>query len=277
MKNYSVLPGFHLNLGFCLIYLSLIVLIPLSALVLKASAMNLAEFWSIISEPRLVASYRLSLSLALAAAAINTVFGGLLAWVLVRYPFPGRAWVDALIDLPFALPTAVAGLALTALYSADGWIGRWFDALGLPIAFTPRGILIALIFVGLPLLVRSVQPALAALDRSLEEAAASLGASPWQRMRLLILPLVTPSLLTGFALAFARGLGEYGSVIFIAGNIPFLSEITPLLIVSKLEQYDDQGATAIALVMLSFSFLLLFTIQALQSWSQRFRREEVRS
>ena len=273
----SPLPGFKLNLGFSVFYLSLLVLLPLSALLLKTMTLNWAEFWSIITAPRLLAAYRLSFVTAFLAALINTVCGGLLAWVLVRYPFPGRSWVDAMIDLPFALPTAVAGLALTALYSETGWLGRWLTPLGIKVAFTPLGVLIALIFIGLPFLVRTVQPVLAEFDRSWEEAAATLGASPSQRFRLVIFPTLIPAFLTGFALAFARGLGEYGSVIFIAGNIPFVSEITPLMIISKLEQYDYTGATAIAAALLAVSFVLLLVINALQHWTQRFRHEEGRA
>ena len=273
----SALPGFKLNLGFSVFYLSLLVLLPLSALLLKTMSLSWEQFWITITAPRLLAAYRLSFITAFLAAAVNTVFGGLLAWVLVRYDFPGRSWVDALIDLPFALPTAVSGLALTALYSETGWLGRWLVTLGVHVAFTPLGVLVALIFIGLPFLVRTVQPVLAELDRSYEEAALTMGASSWQSFRMVVLPVLIPAFLTGFALTFARGLGEYGSVIFIAGNIPFVSEITPLMIISKLEQYDYTGATAIAAALLGVSFVLLFLINALQRWTQRFRHAEGRA
>ncbi len=264
-----VLPGFPLALGYTLVYLSLIVLIPLGAVFLKTATLSWAEFWAIISEPRVVASYRISFGISLLAAAINAVFGLIFAWVLVRYTFPGKRIVDALVDLPFALPTAVAGIALTALYAGNGWLGQWLEPLGVKVAFTPLGILIALTFIGLPFVVRTVQPILEDLDTELEEAAASLGADRWQSFWWVVFPVLTPALLTGFALAFARAVGEYGSVIFIAGNVPMVSEITPLLIITKLEQYDYVGATAIAVVMLVFSFVLLFLINGLQMWANR--------
>ncbi len=266
-----VLPGFNLSLGVTLAYLSLIVLIPLSAVFFKAGTLGWDAFWSAVTAPRVFASYRLSFGAALLAAAINTVFGLLLAWSLVRYRFPGRQWVDALIDLPFALPTAVAGIALTALYARNGWLGAWLEPLGVQVAFKPLGVLVALVFIGLPFVVRTVQPVLEELDTELEEAAASLGAQRWQTFRHVLLPSLTPALLTGFALAFARGVGEYGSVIFIAGNLPGVSEITPLMIITKLEQYDYAGATAIAAVMLVASFLLLLAINGLQAWSAKAR------
>ncbi|TVR62745.1 MAG: sulfate ABC transporter permease subunit CysT [Candidatus Competibacteraceae bacterium] len=264
-----VLPGFPLALGYTLVYLSLIVLIPLGAVFLKTATLTWAEFWAIISEPRVVASYRISFGISLIAAAINAVFGLIFAWVLVRYTFPGKRIVDALVDLPFALPTAVAGIALTALYAGNGWLGQWLEPMGVKVAFTPLGILVALTFIGLPFVVRTVQPILEDLDTELEEAAASLGADRWQSFWWVVFPVLVPALLTGFALAFARAVGEYGSVIFIAGNLPMVSEITPLLIITKLEQYDYVGATAIAVVMLVFSFVLLFLINGLQIWANR--------
>jgi sulfate transport system permease protein len=269
VRATRILPGFGLSLGFTLAYLSLIVLVPLSAVVLRTSGMSLAEFWQAVSAPRVVASYRLSFGTSLLAAAINTVFGFLLAWSLVRYQFPGKRIVDALVDLPFALPTAVAGISLTALYARNGWLGQYLEAAGIKVAFTPLGVLIALVFIGLPFVVRTVQPVLEDLDTELEEAAASLGAGRWQTMRRIVLPTLLPALLTGFALAFARAVGEYGSVIFIAGNLPMISEITPLIIITKLEQYDYAGATAVAAVMLVVSFALLLIINGLQSWTDR--------
>jgi len=264
-----VLPGFGLSLGYTLVYLSLIVLLPLAAVFANTLSMEWQAFWQLVSSPRVSASYRLSFGASLLAAAINSLFGLLLAWSLVRYSFPGKKIVDALIDLPFALPTAVAGIALTALYAPNGWLGQFLQPLGIKVAFTPLGVLVALIFIGLPFVVRTVQPVLEDLDTELEEAAASLGAGRWQTFRYVLLPVLLPALLTGFALAFARAVGEYGSVIFIAGNIPLVSEITPLMIITRLEQYDYQGATAIAVVMLLFSFLLLLAINALQAWSAR--------
>jgi sulfate/thiosulfate transport system permease protein len=250
-------------------YLSLIVLIPLSAVFLKAASLTWPQFWTIITSPSAMASYRLSFGAALLAAAINAVFGLMLAWALVRYSFPGRKLVDALVDLPFALPTAVAGISLTALYAKNGWLGQYLEPLGIKVAFTPLGVLIALVFIGLPFVVRTVQPILEDLDVEFEEAAASLGASRFQAFRRVVFPALYPALLTGFALAFARGVGEYGSVIFIAGNIPLVSEITPLIIITKLEQFDIAGATAIAVVMLVASFILLFIINALQAWTSK--------
>ena len=268
-RTFRVLPGFHLTLGYTLAYLSLIVLLPLGAVFLKTASLTLAEFWTVISAPRVVASYKLSFGVSLAAASINAVFGLMLAWSLVRYSFPGKRFIDALVDLPFALPTAVAGIALTALYAKNGWIGQYLDPLGIQVAFKPLGVLVALVFIGLPFVVRTVQPILEDLDTELEEAAASLGARRWQIFRHVILPVLLPALLTGFALAFARAVGEYGSVIFIAGNIPMVSEITPLMIITKLEQYDYAGATAIAVVMLVLSFALLLLINGLQAWTAK--------
>jgi sulfate transport system permease protein len=269
VRAHRVLPGFGLSLGFTLAYLSLIVLIPLAAVFLRTSTLSFDAFWQAVSSPRVVASYRLSFGASLLAAAINTVFGFLLAWSLVRYRFPGKRIVDALIDLPFALPTAVAGISLTALYAKNGWLGQYLEPLGLQIAFTPMGVLIALIFIGLPFVVRTVQPVLEDLDTEIEEAAACLGAGRLQTVRRVVLPTLLPALLTGFALAFARAVGEYGSVIFIAGNLPMVSEITPLIIITKLEQYDYVGATAVAAVMLVVSFALLLAINGLQGWTDR--------
>ncbi len=265
----NVLPGFKLSLGYTLLYLSLIVLIPLSAAFIKTAELSLTEFWQVVSAPRVVASYQLTFGASLAAALINTVFGLLAAWVLVRYQFHGKKMIDALIDLPFALPTAVAGIALTAVYAKNGWLGSQLEPLGIHVAFTPLGIVVALTFIGLPFVVRTVQPVLEDLESETEEAAASLGASRWQTFYKVILPALLPALLTGFALAFARAVGEYGSVIFIAGNMPMVSEITPLIIITKLEQYDYTGATAVAVVMLVISFLLLLLINGLQWWNRR--------
>ncbi len=264
-----VLPGFGLSLGFTLAYLSLIVLVPLSAVFIKAAGMTYQEFLGAVTDPRVVASYKLSFGASLLAAAINAVFGLILAWGLVRYTFPGKRIVDALIDLPFALPTAVAGISLTALYAKNGWLGQILEPLGVKIAFGPAGVLVALIFIGLPFIVRTVQPILEDLDAEFEEAAASLGANRWQTFSRVVFPTLLPALLTGFALAFARAVGEYGSVIFIAGNIPFVSEITPLMIITKLEQYDYRGATAVASVMLVVSFALLLIINVLQAWTSK--------
>ena len=266
---FRVMPGFGLSLGFTLFYLALIVLIPLSAVFLKTFTMTWDAFWTAVTSERVVASYKLSFGASLIAAAINVVFGGIVAWVLVRYTFPGKRFIDALVDLPFALPTAVAGITLTALYSSNGWIGRYLEPLGLKVAFTPLGVVVALTFIGLPFVVRTVQPVLEDAERELEEAAASLGASPLQTFVRVVFPTIAPALLTGFALAFARATGEYGSVIFIAGNMPMVSEITPLFIITKLEQYDYAGATAIAVVMLVASFLLLLAINLLQAWTRR--------
>jgi sulfate transport system permease protein len=264
-----VLPGFGLSLGYTLAYLSLIVLIPLTAVFFKAGSLGFEHFWAAATSPRVLASYKLSFGASLIAAAINGVFGLLLAWALVRYSFPGKRLVDALVDLPFALPTAVAGIALTALYAKNGWVGSLLEPLGIQVAFTPLGILVALIFIGLPFVVRTVQPILEDLDTEYEEAAVSLGANRWQAFVHVVLPTLFPALLTGFALAFARAVGEYGSVIFIAGNIPLVSEITPLMIITKLEQYDYAGATAVAVVMLIFSFILLLIINGLQAWTAK--------
>jgi sulfate transport system permease protein len=269
LKQRSVLPGFGLTMGFTLLYLSLIVLIPLSATFLKTATMSWGQFWSTVTEPRALASYRLSFGASLIGAAINMVFGMLAAWVLVRYSFPGKLIVDALVDLPFALPTAVAGITLTAIFARNGWIGSHLEPLGIKVAFTPLGVVVALTFIGLPFVVRTVQPVLQDLDAEIEEAAASLGASRWQTVTRVLLPDLLPALLTGFALAFARAVGEYGSVIFISGNMPMRTEITPLLIVTKLEQYDYAAATAIGVVMLVMSFVLLFIINLLQWWSRK--------
>ena len=268
-RRPRVLPGFDLSLGYTLSYLSLIVLVPLAAVFIRTSSLSLEQFWNLVTTPRVVASYKLSFGASLAAAAINAVFGLMLAWSLVRYTFPGKKLVDALIDLPFALPTAVAGISLTALYSKNGWLGQYLEPLGIKIAFGPWGVLVALVFIGVPFVVRTVQPILEDLDTEFEEAAASLGASRLRTFWHVVLPIIFPALLTGFALAFARAVGEYGSVIFIAGNIPMVSEITPLMIITKLEQYDYAGATAIASVMLVFSFVLLLVINGLQAWTAR--------
>jgi sulfate transport system permease protein len=257
-------------------YLSLVVLIPLSALLLNTLQMSWDAFWLAVSSPRVVASYRLSFGAALAAAAVNAVFGTLLAWILVRYEFPGKKLLDALVDLPFALPTAVAGIALTALYAPNGWIGRFLEPWGIKVAFTPLGVAVALVFIGLPFVVRTIQPVLEDTEKELEEAAACLGANRLQIFSLVIFPAILPALLTGAALAFARALGEYGSVIFIAGNMPMISEITPLLIITKLEQYDYAGATAIAVVMLGASFIMLLAINLLQAWMRREGQKEKR-
>lgn len=266
---FRVMPGFALSLGFTIFYLALIVLIPISAVFLKTFTMTWEAFWSAVTSERVMASYRLSFGASLIAAFINVIFGGIVAWVLVRYQFPGKRFIDALVDLPFALPTAVAGITLTALYSTNGWIGRYLETFGFKVAFTPVGIVVALTFIGLPFVVRTVQPVLEDVERELEEAAASLGANSLQTFTRIIFPAITPALLTGFALAFARATGEYGSVIFIAGNMPMVSEITPLFIITKLEQYDYAGATAIAVVMLVVSFILLLTINLLQAWTRR--------
>ena len=268
-KVFRVLPGFHLSLGFTIFYLSLIVLIPLSAVFLKTFTMSWDAFIAAVTSDRVVASYKLTFGASLLAAFFNAIFGGIVAWVLVRYSFPGKKFIDALVDLPFALPTAVAGIALTALYAPNGWLGRYLEMVGIKVAFTPLGVLVALTFIGLPFVVRTIQPVLEDAERELEEAAASLGASHWQTFAKVIFPTIFPALLTGFALAFARATGEYGSVIFIAGNMPMVSEITPLFIVTKLEQYDYAGATAIAVVMLLASFLMLLTINLLQAWTRK--------
>lgn len=269
LRRRSVIPGFDLALGLTLLYLSLIVLIPLSAAFLRTTELTWPQFIETVTSPRVVASYKLTFGASTLAAMVNAVFGLLVAWVLVRYSFFGRRFVDALVDLPFALPTAVAGITLTGLYSGNGWIGQWLEPLGLKVAFTPVGVFVAMTFIGLPFVVRTVQPVLEDLAHELEEASATLGASRWQTFTRVILPILTPALLTGFALAFARALGEYGSIIFIAGNMPMISEITPLLIITKLEQYDYAGATAIAVVMLMMSFTLLLAINGLQAWARK--------
>jgi len=266
-KHNNVLPGFNLSLGFTIFYLSLIVLIPLSAAFIKTSTLSLHEFWVAVASPRVVASYKLTFGASLIGASINAVFGLLTAWVLTRYTFPGKRIIDALVDLPFALPTAVAGIALTAIYAPNGWIGSLLAPHGIKVAFTPIGVVIALTFIGLPFVVRTVQPILEDLEAETEEAAASLGANRWQTFTKIIFPAIAPALLTGFSLAFARAIGEYGSVIFIAGNMPMVSEITPLIIITKLEQYDYAGATAVAVVMLIISFVLLLAINGLQWWN----------
>lgn len=269
MSAKRVLPGFGLSLGFTLVYLSLVVLIPLSAIFIKASGISGEDLLGIIQSPRVQASFYLSFGASFIAALINVFFGLLLAWSLVRYSFPGKRWVDALIDLPFALPTAVAGIALTTLYASNGWIGHIIEPWGFKVAYTQVGVTLALIFIGLPFVVRTVQPVLADLEVELEEAATALGAKRWQTIWYVILPVLFPALLTGFALAFARAIGEYGSVIFIAGNIPLETEIAPLLIVSRLEEYDYVGATVIAAIMMIISFFLLFLINILQNWASR--------
>jgi len=269
LRRHSVLPGFDLALGLTLLYISLIVLVPLSAAFLRTTELSWPAFVETVTSPRVVASYKLTFGASLLAALVNAFFGLLVAWVLVRYDFFGRRVVDALVDLPFALPTAVAGITLTGLYASNGWIGQWLEPLGIKVAFTPVGIFVAMTFIGLPFVVRTVQPILEDLASELEEAAATLGASRWQSFSKVIFPILMPALLTGFALAFARALGEYGSIIFIAGNMPMISEITPLLIITKLEQYDYAGATAIAVVMLVMSFILLLAINALQAWTRK--------
>ncbi len=266
----NILPGFGLSLGFTLAYLGLIVLVPLSAAFLRAAGMSWHDFVAAVASPRVIAAYRLSFGASLAAGFVNALFGLVVAWVLVRYRFPGRRVVDALVDLPFALPTAVAGIALTSLYSSHGWVGRWLAPLGIQVAFTWTGVFVALTFIGLPFVVRTVQPVLQELEPEIEEAASTLGASRLQTITRILLPELAPSLLTGFALAFARALGEYGSIVFISGNMPMRTEIVPLLIITKLEQYDYRGATAIAVVMLVASFTLLLLINLLQKWSSRY-------
>jgi sulfate/thiosulfate transport system permease protein len=269
LKRHSVLPGFGLTVGYTILYLSLIVILPLCGLFLKSMSLTWPQFWAIVTEPRVLASYRVTFLTSFAAACLNAVFGFIVAWTLVRYNFPGRRLIDGLVDLPFALPTAVSGIVLTAVYSKDGWIGQYLEPLGIKAVYTPLGITIALVFIGMPFIVRMLQPALEDLDPEIEEAAESLGASRLQTFARVILPALLPALSTGFALAFARALGEYGSVIFISGNMPMKTEITSLLIVTKLEQYDYAGATAIAVVMLVASFLLLLSINGLQWWSAR--------
>jgi sulfate/thiosulfate transport system permease protein len=268
-RRWRVLPGLHLTLGFTLLYLTLLVLLPLSTLVLRTTTLSWETFWATVTAPRVLASYRLSFGASLAGAATNAVLGLVVAWVLVRYRFPGRRIADALVDLPLALPTAVAGIALTTIYSSQGWLGQGLEALGIRVAFAPLGVVVALTFIGVPFVVRTVQPVLESLDPDVEEAAAGLGASRWQIFRRVIMPSLYPAWLTGFALAFARALGEYGSVVFISGNMPMKTEITPFLIMTKLEQYDYAGATAIAMVMLTASFVLLALVNVLQFWSSR--------
>lgn len=268
-QRSRVLPGFGLSLGFTLAYLSLIVLIPLSAVFIKSLGIGWDGLWEILSSERILKSLQLSFSAAIIAALVNVVFGLLLAWCLVRYSFPGKRIIDALVDLPFALPTAVAGIALTSLYAPTGWIGQYLEPLGIQVAYTPIGITLALIFIGLPFVVRTVQPVLSDLETELEEAASALGANRLQIVTKIIFPILLPALITGFALAFARGVGEYGSVIFIAGNQPFETEIAPLMIISRLEEYDYAGATTIAVVMLVLSFLILFLINLVQAWASR--------
>jgi sulfate transport system permease protein len=268
-RKPSVVPGFGLTLGFALVYMSLIVLIPLAALILRSAGLGWSGFFAIATDPRVAAALKISFGLSFLAAAINAVFGLIVAWVLVRYRFPGRRLLDAFIDLPFALPTAVAGIALTAIYAPNGWIGALMKPLGVKIAYTPLGILIALTFIGLPFIVRTLQPVLEDLDREVEEAAATLGAKRFTTLRRVVLPVLVPPLLAGFALALARAVGEYGSVIFIAGNIPYVSEIAPLLIIVKLTEFDYAGATTVATVMLAISFVLLFLINLLQAWTAR--------
>jgi sulfate transport system permease protein len=269
-RKNNVLPGFTPSLGYTVFYLSVIVLIPLSALFFKTATLTWEQFVAAVSAPRVVASYRVTFGSSLVAATVNAIFGVLVAWVLVRYRFLGKKLVDALVDLPFALPTAVAGITLASIYSQNGWLGRYLEPHGVKVAFTPLGIMVAMVFIGLPFVVRTVQPVLEELDQEVEEAASCLGANRLQTFRRVIFPTMLPAILTGFALAFARAVGEYGSIIFIAGNMPNVSEITPLLIITKLEQYDYAGATAIASVMLVVSFLLLFSINLLQKWSRRF-------
>jgi sulfate/thiosulfate transport system permease protein len=268
-KLHSVLPGFRITLGFTLLYLTAIVLIPLAGLPLRTASMSSEAFWNTVTDPRVIASYKVTFLTSFWAACVNGVFGMVVAWVLVRYHFPGRRIVDAVIDLPFALPTAVAGITLTTLYAPTGWLGRPLAAYGIPVAFTPTGITVALIFIGLPFVIRALQPVIQELDAELEEAAMSLGARRWQVLHRVILPYLLPAWLTGVALAFARAIGEYGSVVFISGNMPMRTEISPLLIVTKLEQYDYAGATAVAFVMLLVSFALLLTINLLQGWASR--------
>jgi sulfate transport system permease protein len=268
-SGQRVLPGFHLTLGYTLFYLGLIVLIPLSALLFKTFSLTWPQFWEAVTAPRVLAAYRLTFGASLLAALVNVVFGVLVAWVLVRYTFPGKAVVDALVDLPFALPTAVAGISLTALLAGNGWIGQYLEPMGIQLAFNPNGVVIALIFIGLPFVVRTVQPVLEDTEKELEEAAMCLGATRAQTFLRVIFPAILPAVITGFAMAFARAVGEYGSVIFIAGNMPMVSEIVPLIIIGKLEQYDYAGATAVATVMLGISFLLLLVINGLQGWQRQ--------
>jgi sulfate transport system permease protein len=266
-KTHRVLPGFGLALGYTLVYLSLLILLPLGGMILKASELGFSQIIDIALSERSLASFRVTFGASLIAALINSFFGLIVAWVLVRYPFPGKRFVDALVDLPFALPTAVAGITLATLYAGNGWLGRYIEPLGFKVAYTPWGIVVALTFITLPFVVRTLQPVIEDIETEVEEAAASLGASRWQTFLKVIFPAIFPALLTGTALAFARAVGEYGSVIFIAGNLPLISEITPLLIISKLEQYDVLGATALAVVMLALSFILLLSVNLLQWWA----------
>jgi sulfate transport system permease protein len=269
-EKRSVIPGFGLTLGYSVLYLSLMVLIPLSAVFFKTASLSPHAFLETVTDPRVLASYRLTFGISLGAALINVLFGILTAWVLTRYRLPGKRLIDAVVDLPFALPTAVAGITLASLYAPDGWIGRHLAAYGIKVAYTPLGILVAMTFIGLPFVVRTVQPVLEDMEPELEEAAVCLGANRWHTFYRIIFPTLLPAILTGFALAFARAVGEYGSIIFIAGNMPMVSEITPLLIITKLEQYDYTGATAVASVMLGASFLILFAVNMLQWWSRRY-------
>ncbi|KQZ30619.1 sulfate/thiosulfate transporter subunit [Mesorhizobium sp. Root552] len=268
-KKPSVIPGFGLTLGFALVYLTLIILIPLSGLAWRSASLGWTDFWAIATDRRTINALKISFGTALAAAAVNVVFGTIVAWVLVRYPFPGRRIVDAMVDLPFALPTAVAGIALTTLYAPKGWIGILLAPLGIKIAYTPVGIIVALVFIGLPFVVRTVQPIIEEIDKEVEEAAATLGATRWQTIARVLFPGLAPAIVTGFALAFARGVGEYGSVIFIAGNLPNVSEIAPLLIIIRLEEFNYPAATAIAAIMLVISFAMLLVINLLQAWSRK--------
>ncbi|MDF2669191.1 MAG: sulfate transporter [Paenibacillus sp.] len=268
-KKRSIIPGFGISMGFTVMYLSLIVLFPLSAIFIKTSGMGWAKFWQTVTDPRVIAAYKVSFGTAFGAGVINTIFGFIVAWVLVRYTFPGKKLVDALVDLPFALPTAVAGIALTTIYSQNGWIGSMLEPMGIKIAFTPLGIMLALTFIGIPFVVRTLQPVIEELEKEVEEAAVSLGARRWRTFWKVLFPELLPAMLTGFTLAFARAVGEYGSVVFISGNMPMKTEIAPLLIMTKLEQYDYMGATAIAMVMLIISFLLLLLINFLQWRSNR--------
>ncbi len=270
LKERSVLPGFGLTMGFTMLYLSLLVLIPLAGLFLKSATISWSQFYAAVTDARVLASYKLTFGASLVAASVNAVFGLAVAWVLVRYSFPGKSIVDAMVDLPFAMPTAVSGIALTAIYAPNGWIGRWLAPLGIKVAYTPLGIMVALVFIGLPFVVRTLQPALEDMDAEVEEGAASLGASRFQTFRRVIFPMILPALLTGFALAFARALGEYGSVVFISGNIPMKTQIAPLLIMEKLEQYNYAQAAAIAVVMLGASFVVLLFINLVQWWSRRY-------
>ena len=267
LKQHSVLPGFGLSLGYTMTYLSLLVLIPLSALFLKTTSLSWSQFWDTVTSPRVLASYRLTFGAAFAAAAINSVLGFMVAWTLVRYPFPGKKFLDALVDLPFALPTAVSGITLTTIYAQNGWVGKYLEDIGIKVAFTPLGVGVAMMFIGLPFVIRTLQPAIEELDAESEDAAASLGATRWQTFRRVVLPAVAPAMITGFALAFARGLGEYGSIVFIAGNQPYKTEITPLLIMMKLDQHDYAGATAIAVTILCASFAILLGINGLQRFT----------